>query len=135
LSRGPEWRGHDVPLGPGGSTIHTVAYIYAHVWMEMVLVSQSTAGHQAGATTMALPPGQPAIVGFPSVGAHGPTPPPAVPAGHRIQVTGLCLAPLALRLSDLDQLARQELTADHHCVAGWSALGLRWSCFWWGGFL
>lgn len=34
--------------------------------------------------------------------------------------------PFSLPLTDLAALPRRELTADFHCVAGWSATGLRW---------
>jgi DMSO/TMAO reductase YedYZ molybdopterin-dependent catalytic subunit len=34
--------------------------------------------------------------------------------------------PVTLRLAELARLPRTELAADFHCVAGWSATGLRW---------
>jgi DMSO/TMAO reductase YedYZ molybdopterin-dependent catalytic subunit len=34
--------------------------------------------------------------------------------------------PFALPLAELATIPRRELTADFHCVAGWSATGLRW---------
>jgi DMSO/TMAO reductase YedYZ molybdopterin-dependent catalytic subunit len=102
--------------------------------MEMIPVSQSMSSHRARGTRPVLPPGQRAVVGFPRFGAHGRTPPPEVPADHRIEVTGPGVDAIALSLSDLDRLARHELTADHHCVAGWSAVSLRWSGFRWRDF-
>ena len=34
--------------------------------------------------------------------------------------------PFSVPLAELAELPRRELTADFHCVAGWSATGLRW---------
>ena len=71
-------------------------------------------------TGMTLPPGQRAIDGFPRFGTtHHP--PPAVPADPVIDIAGT-----PLRVADLSSLPRRELVADFHCVAGWSATGLRW---------
>ena len=70
-----------------------------------------------------LPPGQRDLGRFPRFGTnHGPPPPvPGVPA---IEVAGAVEAPLTIR--DLSALPRRTLHADFHCVAGWSARGLRW---------
>jgi DMSO/TMAO reductase YedYZ molybdopterin-dependent catalytic subunit len=73
-----------------------------------------------------LPPGQHAIDGFPRFGTHLHLPPPAVPVDPTIEITGAVTKPFALPLDDLSTLPRRELTADFHCVAGWSATGLRW---------
>ena len=77
--------------------------------------------------SVTLPPGQRRLDGFPRFGTHMHRPPPEVSAaGHAIEITGAVDAPFALALADLATLPRRELTADFHCVAGWSATGLRW---------
>jgi DMSO/TMAO reductase YedYZ molybdopterin-dependent catalytic subunit len=73
-----------------------------------------------------LPPGQYAIAGFPRFGTHLHRPPPAVPADPLIEITGAVSKPFSLPLAELATLPRRELTADFHCVAGWSATNLRW---------
>ena len=75
---------------------------------------------------MALPPGQQRIEGFPRFGTHLDRPAPAVPADPVIEIAGAVARPVTLPLAELGRLARRELTADFHCVAGWSATGLRW---------
>ena len=73
-----------------------------------------------------LPPGQRAIRGFPRFGTHGHHPPPAVPAHPTLDIAGAVTQPFTLRLTELQGLPRREVVADFHCVAGWSAIGLRW---------
>ena len=73
-----------------------------------------------------LPPGQSAIRGFPRFGTHVHHPPPAVPAEPTLHVSGAVTEPLALPVRELRTLPRHEVVADFHCVAGWSATGLRW---------
>jgi DMSO/TMAO reductase YedYZ molybdopterin-dependent catalytic subunit len=73
-----------------------------------------------------LPPGQHAIDGFPRFGTHLHRPPPAIPADPVIEIAGAVTEPFSLPLSDLAKLPRREMTADFHCVAGWSATNLRW---------
>ena len=75
---------------------------------------------------MTLPPGQRKIAGFPRFGTHFQDPAPAVPAEPVIEVGGPAAEPSSLPLAELARLPRRELTADFHCVAGWSATGLRW---------
>jgi DMSO/TMAO reductase YedYZ molybdopterin-dependent catalytic subunit len=75
---------------------------------------------------MTLPPGQRAVDGFPRFGTHLHRPPPAVPAEPVIEIGGAVAEPVAVPLAELGTLPRRELTADFHCVAGWSAIGLRW---------
>jgi DMSO/TMAO reductase YedYZ molybdopterin-dependent catalytic subunit len=72
-----------------------------------------------------LPPGQRKIEGFPRFGTHLHHPPPVIPPDATLDVTG-AIAPLTLRLSELDSLPRVERVADFHCVSGWTATGLRW---------
>ena len=75
---------------------------------------------------MTLPPGQRAIDGFPRFGTHLHQPPPAVPVDPVIEISGAVTQPFALPLAELATLPRRELTADFHCVAGWSATDLQW---------
>ena len=75
---------------------------------------------------MRLPPGQHEIDGFPRFGTHLGRPAPAVPADPAIEIGGAVTEPTALPVAALATLPRRELTADFHCVAGWSATGLRW---------
>lgn len=71
-----------------------------------------------------LPPGQRKADGFPRFG--GPYKPPTVPANPAIEITGAVRGPVTVALSDLSTLPRTAQTSDFHCVAGWSATGLRW---------
>ena len=73
-----------------------------------------------------LPPGQRLIDGFPRFGTHLGRPAPAVPVEPVIEIGGAVTESIALPLTALATLPRRELTADFHCVAGWSATGLRW---------
>ena len=75
---------------------------------------------------MTLPPGQREREGFPRFGTHLGRPAPAVPADPALEIDGAGVEPVALPLAGLARLPRRELTADFHCVAGWSATGLRW---------
>jgi DMSO/TMAO reductase YedYZ molybdopterin-dependent catalytic subunit len=73
-----------------------------------------------------LPPGQHAIDRFPRFGTHLHRPPPEIPADPAIEIAGAVTEPFSLPLTGLAKLPRCELTADFHCVAGWSATSLRW---------
>ncbi len=73
-----------------------------------------------------LPPGQRRVDGFPRFGTHLHRPPPVTPPDPAIEVTGALRAPLTIALAELAGLPRVERVADFHCVAGWSARGLRW---------
>ncbi|HYI37664.1 MAG TPA: molybdopterin-dependent oxidoreductase [Thermoleophilaceae bacterium] len=75
---------------------------------------------------MSLPPGQRALDTFPRFGTHLAYPPPRVLPDHEIAVGGAVAEPFSLPLAALGELPRKEMTADFHCVAGWSATGLRW---------
>ena len=79
-----------------------------------------------GGTSGTLPPGQRWVEGFPRFGYHLTEPPPAVPADPVIDVRGALMAPLALAVGELANLTRTTVTADFHCVSGWSAAHLRW---------
>ena len=80
----------------------------------------------AGRHGLRLPPGQRPVEGFPRFGTHLHHPPPGVPENHAIEISGAVTTPFALPLAELARLPRREITADLHCVAGWSAVGLRW---------
>jgi DMSO/TMAO reductase YedYZ molybdopterin-dependent catalytic subunit len=73
-----------------------------------------------------LPPGQRRVESFPRFGTELWRPPPPVPADPVITVGGAVTAVFEVSLATLATLPRQELTADFHCVAGWSATDLRW---------
>ena len=72
-----------------------------------------------------LPPGQHRINGFPRFGVGIDRPPPDVPELPAIEIGGVA-EHIVVPLADLAGLPRRELTADFHCVAGWSATGLCW---------
>jgi DMSO/TMAO reductase YedYZ molybdopterin-dependent catalytic subunit len=74
----------------------------------------------------ALPPGQERIHGFPRFGVRLGRPPPAVSESPVIEIGGVVAEAFAVPLADLATMPRRELTADLHCVAGWSATDLRW---------
>jgi DMSO/TMAO reductase YedYZ molybdopterin-dependent catalytic subunit len=73
-----------------------------------------------------LPPGQRRVEGFPRFGTELWRPAPPVPVDPVITVRGAVTEPFDVPLATLASLPRQELTADFHCVAGWSATDLRW---------
>jgi DMSO/TMAO reductase YedYZ molybdopterin-dependent catalytic subunit len=73
-----------------------------------------------------LPPGQRKADGFPRFGGPFQAGPPAVPADPALRITGAVRNPVTVALPELATLPRTEQTSDFHCVAGWSAIGLRW---------
>ena len=73
-----------------------------------------------------LPPGQHAIDGFPRFGTHLADAAPVVPDDPVLEIGGAVAEPFALPVDALATMPRREQTADFHCVAGWSATGLRW---------
>jgi len=73
-----------------------------------------------------LPPGQRAVDGFPRFGTHLHRPPPDVPVDPAIEISGAVTKSFALPVAELVTLPRRQLTADFHCVAGWSATNLHW---------
>jgi DMSO/TMAO reductase YedYZ molybdopterin-dependent catalytic subunit len=73
-----------------------------------------------------LPPGQRAVVGFPRFGVDLRRPPPAVPDDPVLAVRGAVRLPVDLPLHKVMTDGRQDLEADLHCVAGWSATGMVW---------
>ncbi len=75
---------------------------------------------------MTLPPGQHATSGFPRFGTHLAQAAPTIPSDPSIEISGSVPEPFAVPLTALASLPRREITADFHCVAGWSATGLVW---------
>jgi DMSO/TMAO reductase YedYZ molybdopterin-dependent catalytic subunit len=73
-----------------------------------------------------LPPGQRRADGFPRFGGPFQADPPTLPANPALKITGAVREPVTVALSELSTLPRTEQTSDFHCVAGWSATGLRW---------
>jgi DMSO/TMAO reductase YedYZ molybdopterin-dependent catalytic subunit len=72
-----------------------------------------------------LPPGQKRVAGFPRFG--GPSKRPMVPASPVLEISGGAVRePVTVAVCELAALQRTEQTSDFHCVAGWSAIGLRW---------
>ena len=64
--------------------------------------------------------------GFPRFGTGIDRPPPEVPSDPVIEIVGSVVTPSRLPVAELATLARREVRADFHCVAGWSATNLRW---------
>jgi DMSO/TMAO reductase YedYZ molybdopterin-dependent catalytic subunit len=89
-------------------------------------VAEPAMSHAGPERNVTLPPGQYRIEGFPRFGAHLHQPPPEVPDDPRVEITGPVRAPTAVALTELASLPHREIVADLHCVAGWSATGLRW---------
>ena len=75
---------------------------------------------------MTLPPAQQRVDGFPRFGTHFHRPPPPIPDEPVIEISGAVTDPFAVKVADLASLPRRQLTADFHCVAGWSATDLHW---------
>jgi DMSO/TMAO reductase YedYZ molybdopterin-dependent catalytic subunit len=73
-----------------------------------------------------LPPGQRRVEGFPRFGTHLARPAPLVPTDPVITVRGAVTQPVDVPLATLASLPRRALTADFHCVSGWSATDLCW---------
>lgn len=73
-----------------------------------------------------LPPGQRVVDGFPRFGVDLEHPPPRVPSPSRVTIDGELRHPLSLSAPELDRLPGATMTADFHCVAGWTSTGLTW---------
>jgi DMSO/TMAO reductase YedYZ molybdopterin-dependent catalytic subunit len=89
-------------------------------------MAEHAMSHAVPERNVPLPPGQYRIEGFPRFGAHLHQPPPKVPDHPRLEITGAVRAPTTVALTELVSLPHREIVADLHCVAGWSATGLRW---------
>ena len=77
--------------------------------------------------TVQPPPGQRIVHGFPRFGVDLRHAPPVVPEGMTVDITGRLTRSIAFTPGDLTDMPRQEVLADLHCVAGWSAVGLTWA--------
>jgi DMSO/TMAO reductase YedYZ molybdopterin-dependent catalytic subunit len=77
-------------------------------------------------TDMALPPGQRTIGTFPRFGTHLHQPPPELPTAPSLDITGAVTHPVSLPLEALQEIPQFSMTADFHCVSGWSATNLGW---------
>ncbi len=75
---------------------------------------------------MTLPPGQRMVHGFPRFGTRLSRPPPAVPDVPVIGIRGVVNNAFDVPLAALAALPRRAITADFHCVTGWSATDLQW---------
>ena len=75
---------------------------------------------------MKLPPGQRAVQGFPRFGTNLAHSPPETPQSMTIEIVGELTRHVSLAPVELSDMPRREVVADLHCVAGWSAVGLRW---------
>jgi DMSO/TMAO reductase YedYZ molybdopterin-dependent catalytic subunit len=76
---------------------------------------------------MSLPPGQRYIGYFPRFGTHFSEPPPRISEPAMIRIEGAVARGLEVPVSRLAELERRTITADFHCVAGWTAQDLHWS--------
>lgn len=63
---------------------------------------------------------------FPRFGTTLSQSSPPVPDNPVLSIRGVVDEPFELPLTALSSLPRQELTADFHCVAGWSSTDLHW---------
>ena len=81
-----------------------------------------------------LPPGQRRVERLPRFGTHLHRPPPEAPPTPVVAVRGAVEAPFELGVDQLGSVGRTSLTADFHCVAGWSVTGLRWEGVPFGAF-
>lgn len=75
---------------------------------------------------VSLPPGQRLIEGFPRFGGRLSRTPPALPDDPVIEIRGAVTDSFDVPVATLGSLPRREITADFHCVAGWSATNLHW---------
>jgi DMSO/TMAO reductase YedYZ molybdopterin-dependent catalytic subunit len=73
-----------------------------------------------------LPPGQALTRKFPLVGERDISAVPTLDA-WRLEVDGLIDSPFQLTWNEFRALPQQELTADIHCVTGWTHLGMRFT--------
>ena len=80
----------------------------------------------SSAPSATLPPGQRLIDVFPRYGTHFSRPIPDVSQLSVIKVSGALTRPVDIPIAGLASMPRREMLADFHCVAGWSAQGLRW---------
>ena len=75
---------------------------------------------------MSLPPGEQVIGYFPRFGTHFSQPAPFTEEPAVIRVAGAVARCFEVPVTRLAELERRAMVADFHCVAGWTAQGLRW---------
>jgi DMSO/TMAO reductase YedYZ molybdopterin-dependent catalytic subunit len=122
------------PNGLFGSAYMAAIRPFRHVIVYPAMLREIGRTWRAGARSATLvgrpdvgpPPGQRLVGGFPRFGTHLARPAPAVPTDPVIEISGAVAKPFTLPLAALATLPRRELTADFHCVAGWSATNLHW---------
>jgi DMSO/TMAO reductase YedYZ molybdopterin-dependent catalytic subunit len=51
---------------------------------------------------------------------------PRTPADYTLSVSGLVKAPRTFTFADLQALAQTRMTAEFHCVTGWTVPGVQW---------
>ena len=73
-----------------------------------------------------LPPGQREVSEFPRFSRKPSQGLPTVPASPEVRITGAVAHAADLLIGDLQQLPREERTADFNCVTTWCVRGLRW---------
>jgi DMSO/TMAO reductase YedYZ molybdopterin-dependent catalytic subunit len=73
-----------------------------------------------------LPPGQRAVSEFPRFSRKPLQRLPTVPADPEVRIAGAVAHTADVPIGDLQQLPRQERTADFNCVTTWCVRGLRW---------
>ena len=76
--------------------------------------------------TKALPPGQHRSDVFPRYGTHFSRPVPNLSSLDAVSVTGAVTRTVDIPVADLATMPRQDVVADFHCVAGWSAADVHW---------
>src|SRR6185436_16351021 len=91
-------------------------------------IDSDTAAQRASAPARAvrLPPGQHQRPDFPRFGTHLHLGPPEIPDVPAIEIAGAVSEVRVVPLTRVAALPRREQSSALHCVAGWSAAGLRW---------
>jgi DMSO/TMAO reductase YedYZ molybdopterin-dependent catalytic subunit len=51
---------------------------------------------------------------------------PRIPAAYTLSVTGMVKAPRTFTFADLGALGQTRMTAEFHCVTGWTVPGVQW---------
>jgi len=74
-----------------------------------------------------VPPGQALTRKYPVVGEKSPAPQALDLDSWRLAVEGLIDPPFALTYEEILSLPQRELTADIHCVTGWTQLDMRFT--------
>jgi DMSO/TMAO reductase YedYZ molybdopterin-dependent catalytic subunit len=80
----------------------------------------------SGSEHRTLPPGQHLVGSFLRYGTHLWRPVPDLAELTVLRATGPGASPLNVPIGSLVSMPRRKVTADFHCVAGWSVQNLRW---------